>query len=165
MVCYIGVGSNVGNRKSYIKKAIALLNISQGIKIKDISPVYETMPEGGPDGQGKYLNLVLKLDTAFSLSALISRLKKIERLTGRLHRNKRWSEREIDLDILLCGQKVARNMALTVPHPLMHKRIFVLKPLCDLAPGLIHPVLNKPIKNILESFAGKGKAVLYEATL
>lgn len=151
MICYIGVGSNLGDRLAYIKKSVVLLKKNHQISIKKISPIYETAPCGGPKGQKGYLNLTLKLETELEPLELLAQLKKIERDSGRGAGRARWAAREIDLDILLCGKRVVKEKGLEVPHPLMHKRSFVLKPLSDIAPRLMHPVLKKSIKILLES--------------
>lgn len=160
MVCYIGVGSNLGDRRAYIEKAIAFLNAADGVRIRKVSPVYETKPEGGPRGQSDFLNLVIRADCAMTPKKLLLLLKNVERLAGRRVRKKRWAAREIDLDILLCGGRVINRRALQIPHPLMHKRIFVLKPLLEIAPKLKHPVLKKSIKMLLESLSSKDKDIL-----
>lgn len=150
-VCYIGAGSNIGGRLAYIRKAIALLKKTPGIRVKKVSPVYESRPQGGPKGQGDYLNCVIKIDSSLSPKKLLMALKSIERKLGRKPRKRRWAKREIDLDILLYGRQVVRDKALSVPHPLMHKRSFVLEPLSDIAPRLKHPILKKSIKILLKA--------------
>ncbi len=154
MICYIGVGSNLGNRSGYIRKAIALLKEINDIKIRKISPVYETKPVGGPSGQGKFLNLALKVKTSLTPETLLSVLKKIETETGRHRRKMRWAAREIDLDILLCGRVIVDKKDLCIPHPRMQERFFVLKPLSDIAPEVVHPVFRKKISTLLSLLEG-----------
>lgn len=149
MICYIGIGSNIGNRFGHIRKALGELAKTRNIEIKKISDVYETKPEGGAGGQKHYLNLAIKLDTSLRPLELLSVLKSIEKRCGRKVRAARWAAREIDLDLLLYGSALIDEKELKVPHRLMHKRYFVLKPLADIAPGLRHPVLKKSIKALL----------------
>jgi 2-amino-4-hydroxy-6-hydroxymethyldihydropteridine diphosphokinase len=150
MICYIGVGSNLGDRLGYIKKAVALLKKSPGIAVKRISPIYETKPQGGGGRQGDYYNCVLKAACACSSKRLLVLLKSIEKKAGRKPRKKRWAAREIDLDILLWGKTVIHERGLKVPHPLMAQRVFVLRPLSVLAPRLRHPVARKEIRTLLK---------------
>lgn len=151
MICYIGVGSNLGDREANIEKAISLLDGCEGIAVKRRSPVYETDPEGGPEGQGKYLNMVLETECSLSPQLLLDALKETEKKIGRKSSSVRWSAREVDLDILMCGDLVFKSENLEVPHPSMHKRFFVLKPFFDLAPDEKHPVLGLKVKDMLDA--------------
>ncbi|HAJ56845.1 MAG TPA: 2-amino-4-hydroxy-6-hydroxymethyldihydropteridine diphosphokinase [Candidatus Omnitrophica bacterium] len=155
MVCYIGIGSNIGNRFAYIREALGLLEGKRAILIKKISDIYETKPEGGPGGQRNYLNLAVKLETGLRPLELLSELRDIERRCGRKARAARWAAREIDLDVLFYGSRLIDEKMLKVPHPLMHKRSFVLRPLSDIAPGFMHPVLKKSIKVLLGALTVK----------
>jgi 2-amino-4-hydroxy-6-hydroxymethyldihydropteridine diphosphokinase len=149
MFYYIGVGSNLGDRLGYIRKAIALLKKIPGIDVGKMSPVYETPAEGGPAGQPDYLNLVFELKSAFSPETLLGILKGIEKKAGRSSDPVRWAPREIDLDILLCGDVKVKTKKLRVPHPMMEKRYFVLRPLADLAPQLMVPGTKKNVEALL----------------
>lgn len=149
MVCYIGVGSNLGDRRAYITKAIALLKATHGVRVKMVSPVYETKPQGGPKGQPDFLNLVIRADCAMPPGKLLLILKNVERRAGRKERRKRWAAREIDLDILLCDGLIIDKNILKVPHPRMKERYFVLRPLCDIAPRLKDPVSGEKFSEIL----------------
>lgn len=155
MLCYLGAGSNLGDRLKNIKEAVVLLKETKGIKVLRSSPVYETQPQGGPGDQGDFLNLVLEIECALSPAELLLELKRIEKKAGRREGAARWSARELDLDILICGDLVLKEKDLTVPHPLMHERSFVLKPLADLAPRLRHPVLQRDIETLLKSLKEK----------
>lgn len=155
-MCYIGVGSNVGDRLKNVRQAIHQLEELEKFEVRKISPVYETEPQGGPQGQFDYLNLVIEADTGFSPRDLLSRLQAIEENIGRKHRHLRWDKREIDLDILLYGDMVIAEEDLTIPHVHMQKRFFVLKPLSDLNPELNHPVLGQDVKTLLDSLKYKG---------
>ena len=129
---YIGVGSNLGDRKSNIEKAIELVKLIKGVKMERASSVYETEPVGGPL-QGKFLNGVLKIKTTINPFKLLGELRKIEKHLGRKRRIKN-GPRAIDLDILLFGKKKIDTKSLKVPHPRMHKREFVLRGLRELLP-------------------------------
>jgi len=127
--CFLGVGSNLGNRKKNIEKALDYLAKTRGVKIEKSSRVYETKPLGGPP-QGKFLNAAVKIKTSLTPLSLLKTLKKIEKLLGR-KRGIRFGPRPIDLDILLYANKVIKTKELVLPHPEMFKREFVLKPLRD----------------------------------
>jgi len=130
MLCYIGIGSNLGDREKYIKNAIEKLKETEGIEVKKISNIYETEPVGGPK-QGDYLNGVMEIETWLKPRELITELQKIEKQLGRI-RSVKNAPRTIDLDILLYGDKKIDEPGLKVPHPRMHERDFVIKPLKDL---------------------------------
>ena len=157
MVCYISVGSNIGDRVKNIDRAICYLRKVESLKIKRISAVYETQPQGGPQGQGDYLNLVIEADIKLSPYDLLCWLKAIEKKVGRKYRRLRWARREIDLDILLYGNAIVVRNGLVIPHLSMHERFFVLKPLCDLRPELIHPLKGVSMESLLGSLNYAGR--------
>lgn len=127
---YIGIGSNLGDRKANIEKAIKLIGLTKGLKLVRVSSIYETEPVGGPP-QGKFLNGVFKIRTGLGPFKLLEELKGIEKRLGR-KRGIKNGPRKIDLDILLFGNKKIDAKGLKVPHPGMHKREFVLKGLREL---------------------------------
>jgi len=129
-VCYLGLGSNLGNRRKNIKKALGYLAKTKGIKTEKVSRIYETEPVGGP-AQNKFLNAAVKIRTSLSPQLLLNTIKKIEKDLGR-KRSIRWAPREIDLDILLYANKIIRRRGLIIPHPRMFERDFVLKPLREI---------------------------------
>jgi 2-amino-4-hydroxy-6-hydroxymethyldihydropteridine diphosphokinase len=129
---YIGIGSNMGDRKANIDKAIGLVKLIKGVKMEKTSSVYETKPVGGPQ-QGKFLNGVLKIKTTIDPFKLLGELRKIEKHLGRKRKIKN-GPRTIDLDILLFGKRKIDTRVLKVPHPRMHKREFVLRGLRELTP-------------------------------
>ena len=147
-LAYIGVGSNLGQRQENISSAEELIRSIEGIEFLNSSSVIETIPLGGPP-QGKFLNAVFEIKTVLSPEALLNTLQEIEQSLGR-ERGIKWGPRKIDLDILFYGNKIINKEDLQIPHPLLHKRRFVLEPLCQLNPSLEHPVLKKQINNILE---------------
>lgn len=144
---FIGLGSNVGNREKNVIDAVELLRKEKGIMVKKVSSLYETEPEGVED-QEWFINAVANIETSIMPLELLRTLKNIESLMGR-ERTIRWGPRKIDMDILLYGSLVINCPDLTIPHPLMHRRAFVLVPLAEIAPEVIHPVLNESIRDLL----------------
>jgi len=130
MLCYIGIGSNLGDRAKYIENAIEKLKETKGIEVKRVSGIYETKPIGGPK-QGKYLNGAIEIETQLEPRELMVKLQRIEKQLGRI-RTVENAPRTIDLDILLYGDKKIDEPDLKIPHPKMHERDFVIKPLKDL---------------------------------
>jgi 2-amino-4-hydroxy-6-hydroxymethyldihydropteridine diphosphokinase len=129
-ICYIGIGSNLGNRQEYIAKAIEELKRSKGIKFKRASSIYETDPVSEIP-QGKFLNGVLEIETDLAPHVLMRELNRIEDLLGR-RRGVRNAPRTIDLDILYYGEEKIRDGELAIPHPLIREREFVLRGLREL---------------------------------
>jgi 2-amino-4-hydroxy-6-hydroxymethyldihydropteridine diphosphokinase len=154
---FIGVGSNLGERERYIQQAQDFLGGLRGIRFIQCSSVIETEPVGGPAGQGKYLNAVWQIECDLLPLELMKKLLAIEKEIGR-KRSEKNGPRIIDLDILFYGQEIIDQLELTVPHPRTHERAFVLEPLCELAPDLVHPVLKKTIKQLSTELSAKGKA-------
>ena len=129
---YIGIGSNLGDRKANITKAVELAKLIKGIKVKKVSSIYEADPVGGPP-QEKYLNGVFSIETKLGPFELLEELQRIEKELGRKRKVKN-GPRVLDLDILLYGNKKIDKKNLKVPHPRMHKREFVLRGLRELLP-------------------------------
>ena len=129
--CFLGIGSNLGNRRKHIRLALEKISSLKNTKIVKLSKIIETDPVGGPSGQGKFLNAVVKIKTDLTPLKLLKQLQKIENEVGR-RRTVRWGPRTIDLDILLFGDKVIERKELRVPHPRLMERDFVLKPLLSL---------------------------------
>lgn len=149
---YLGVGSNLGDRQAYIDKALTLLKEPGDIEIMAASAFIETEPEGGPEGQGKYLNGALKIRTTLTPLELLGRLKSIERRCGRPKNDARNAPRTMDLDILFYDDVViVDGKTLSVPHPRLERRRFVLQPLAEIAPDLFHPRLRKTVSELLET--------------
>ena len=145
---YISVGSNIGNKRDHCRNGIAELCTPRFAVLIDQSPYYRTEPVDYQD-QDWFVNAVVKIETAADPFDLIARLKAIETENGRCGHTLRFGPRELDLDILLYDDQIIRTERLTVPHPRMHKRRFVLQPFCDIDPGVIHPVLGKPMTRLL----------------
>jgi 2-amino-4-hydroxy-6-hydroxymethyldihydropteridine diphosphokinase len=143
---FIGIGSNLGDRRANIQKALGSLGRSPDINIKEISEIYETEPVGGPP-QGKYLNAVSRLTTPLGPAELLKLLKEIEEAMGRSPAEKD-NPRVIDLDILLYGDITLDGKSLKVPHPRMHLRKFVLRGMSQIAPDIRHPLNGKTMRRL-----------------
>lgn len=130
-VCYLGIGSNLGERRKNIKSALAAIKRLRETKIIKVSKIIETEPVGGPAGQGKFLNACLKIKTGLAPAMLLNKLKTIEAELGRPKRNIRYGPRTIDLDILFYGDKIIHREGLEIPHPRIFEREFVIKPLLE----------------------------------
>jgi 2-amino-4-hydroxy-6-hydroxymethyldihydropteridine diphosphokinase len=145
---YIGVGSNIGNKILNGKNGIDALTKSNKAVVKDWSRFYKTEPVDYKD-QDWFINFVVKIETIFDPSHLLDELKSIERNAGRLNDAIRFGPRILDLDIILYDDLAENSAELVIPHPRMHKRRFVLKPICDIDPKIIHPVLQKNMEYLL----------------
>ena len=162
MNAYIGTGSNLGNRIENIRKALDMIKDEKGIKIKKISSVYETEPEG-LKRQMKFLNCVVKITTSLLPYKLLLLLQTIE---NKLKRKRiiKWGPRSIDLDILVYGNVIKSNGNLSIPHPMLHKRAFVLVPFAEINPDFIHPVLKSRISTLLSRLNNTSGVKLYSNT-
>src|SRR3989338_237359 len=130
VVCYLGVGSNLGNRRANIKKALEKINQLKGTKIIKSSKIIQTKAVGGPKNQKDFLNAALKIKTEINPLPLLKKLKEIEKQLGRT-KTVCNGPRTIDLDILFYGDKIIKRKDLIVPHPRAFEREFVLKPLLE----------------------------------
>ena len=146
---YIGLGTNIGNKRRNLITAAALLAERAG-DVLSISSFYETEPWGF-ESDNTFLNAALLLETELEPLQLLSLTQEIEKEMGRTQKSDgAYHDRIIDLDILLYDLCVINDAALVVPHPLMHKRQFVMEPLAEIAPMLVHPVLNKTMLELAE---------------
>ncbi len=145
-VVYIGIGSNLGNRRENCFRAVVSLEES-GLRISKRSSLYETEPWGVKE-QPKFINMAVEADTDLPPKELLLLLKKIEAAMGRESMT-RWGPRIIDLDILLYNDLQMKEPDLQIPHPLMHERDFVLEPLSEIAPEKVHPVLLRKIRDLV----------------
>ena len=157
---FIGIGSNLGNRRAHYQKALARIAALPKTRIVKTSSLYESEPLG--EAKNWYVNGVIEIETAFSPPQLLHRLQEIELAMGRKRtaETKRWSSRKIDLDILLFDSQTVDSRTLKVPHPELHNRRFVLLPLCELAPHLTHPRLGVTITDLLVSLKDDKRVML-----
>ncbi len=154
---YVGIGSNLGDSLQNCLDAVDRVGRIPSCDITGISEWYRTEPVG-VDGQEWYVNGVVSLSTDLTARGLMKELLSIEADMGRIRKEK-WGPRIIDLDILLFGQDIIRKTGLMIPHPFMHSRRFVMKPMADLAPGLIHPELGLTMLELLQQIPGDEQAV------
>jgi len=143
---YIALGSNLGDREVYLRSAIDAISTFAIIKAE--SPIYETDPVGYDD-QGKFLNMVIHIETDLDSEDLLSELQIIEHDLDRVRTIKN-GPRTIDLDILLYDNDVIEEGNLIVPHPRMHERAFVLEPMKDIASSIVHPILKKTVLELFQ---------------
>ncbi|ALJ90130.1 2-amino-4-hydroxy-6-hydroxymethyldihydropteridine diphosphokinase [Thermus aquaticus] len=148
MKAYVGLGSNLGDRAAYLLLGLSALSRLPETRLLRLSPVYETDPVGPP--QPPYLNMVAELETALSPKGLLAEMLRVEKALGR-ERRERWGPRTLDLDLLLYGDLVLEEAGLSVPHPRLHERAFVLVPLLDLLPEGRHPLLGQSFAELLAS--------------
>jgi len=144
----IGLGSNLGDRRGILDGAVAALAATPGVTVRGVSSYHETAPVGGRPGQGPFLNAAASLETNLDPRALHARLREIENRAGRI-RAVRWGERTLDLDLLLFGGLILETPELTVPHPRMALRRFVLAPLVEIAPQHADPVTGRSLQDLL----------------
>lgn len=149
---YLGLGSNLGDRAGYLRQALDEIAALKDCRVVAESPIYETSPMGPPD-QGAFLNGAAHLRTGLRPIELIHAFQAIEQRLGRPATDQRqhWGPREIDIDLLLYDDQIINEHGLTLPHPGLHQRWFVLKPLADLKPDLMHPALGQTIDELLQA--------------
>lgn len=144
----IALGSNMGDREGYLNGAVEKLNAVRGCRVKKVSDFIETPPYGVTD-QADFLNGCLEMETLMYPHELLDELHRIEKEAGR-ERIIRWGPRTLDLDIIFYDDMILQDDDLCIPHVEMHKREFVLKPLCGIAPYKRHPVTGKTVKEMLD---------------
>lgn len=153
VIAYIALGSNIGNREANLNQAVEMLNSTVGIQVSKVSKYYDTVPVGYTD-QPNFLNAAVEIKTDLTADELLGVCSDIE---GKLKRKRmiHWGPRTIDLDIILFGNLVMDDELLTIPHPRMHEREFVLEPLNEIAPEAIHPLYNKNICKLYHEILDK----------
>lgn len=142
---YFSIGSNKGNRSQLINEAIDKIDISIG-RVELKSSIYETQSWGFKSNN--FYNVCLLIESSLSVESIFNKILKIEKDMGRLKSGNKYSDRCIDIDILFVEDIIVNNKNLIIPHPRLHLRKFVLTPMLDIAPDLIHPILNKSIKQL-----------------
>src|SRR6266545_6689401 len=149
VTAYIGLGSNVGDRQANLDRATEALQEASQIEVTQVSSYYEYDAVGGPPGQSPYLNAVIEIQTELSPEDVLALLLNIEQRLGRVRRE-RHGPRTLDLDLLLYDDQIRKGPDLTLPHPRMHERAFVLEPFAEIAPDAVHPVLGNTIRELWE---------------
>lgn len=144
---FIALGSNLGDRQANYRQALERIAALPGTAIVRQSSQYETQPLG--EALAWYLNGVIEIRTGLTAEALLDRLQAIEHALGRVRSAVRWTSRTLDLDILLFGAELIDTPHLYIPHPELHKRRFVLEPLCEIAPNFYHPRLRRTVAELL----------------
>ncbi len=155
---YVGLGSNLNNPIKQIKQALSTLKITTNIELTTHSSLYQSTPMG-PQNQPNYINAVATLETTLDALSLLTHLQNIENQQGRVRYGDRWGPRTLDLDLLLYGKTQQESARLTLPHPGLHLRNFVLIPLNEIAPDLIIPGLGK-LQKIMNNIQGDDLQVL-----
>jgi 2-amino-4-hydroxy-6-hydroxymethyldihydropteridine diphosphokinase len=149
---FVALGCNLGDREAQLDRAFGRLAREEGVQLVARSAIRQTpalLPPEDPTPQPDFLNAVAQLSVELAAPELLKRLKAIEVELGRRART-RWAPRELDLDLLVYGQKILDLPGITVPHPELHRRRFVLEPLVELAPGFKHPVLGLTFAELLQ---------------
>ena len=154
---YLSIGSNLGNRQENLDRALKLL--SERMRMGKVSSIYDTEAVG-PISQPRFLNLACEVFTRLTPEGLLALVKGIEQKMGRYSRS--GEPRIIDIDIVLYGDQVFSNPNLVIPHPKMHERSFVLIPLAEIAPDVVHPTLKKTIKELNKAIKEKQGVLKFE---
>ena len=157
-IAYISVGSNMGDKLANCQNGVALLAETGRSRVLAQSRIYATEPVDYED-QDWFVNLVVKLETSLDPLPLLDHIEHIQRAAGRIQDPIRFGPRILDLDIILYDDCVIESERLVVPHPRMHKRRFVLKPICDIDPSILHPVLKQKMQILLERLGDENQKV------
>jgi 2-amino-4-hydroxy-6-hydroxymethyldihydropteridine diphosphokinase len=158
VIAYLGLGANLGDPEEQLQEALGRLNDAEEVEVTRVSTFYRNPPLG-PENQPWYINAVARVRTRLGPEELLRLLQQIEADMGRV-RGERWGPRVIDLDLLLYNGEVIFTPKLVVPHPEMHRRVFVLAPLAEIAPRAWHPVLGKSAGDLLAKLDAADRTAL-----
>ena len=159
-IVFFSIGTNLGDRDAHLKEALCKIEKNIGHIVK-YSSVYETEPWGFVS-ENKFLNMVIKVETRLDATGVMDEILKIESTLGRVRTGVKYFSRLIDVDILFYNDLILNDKDLIIPHPHMHERKFVLVPMCEIEPGMIHPVLKKPMASLLEKCIDEGYVMKYD---
>ena len=153
-IAYLGLGSNLGDRESCLRMAFREIQHRIGPEIKS-SSIYESEPSGYASGN-LFLNAVLMVETSLDAYEILNEISQIEQKAGRVRTGKGYSDRTLDIDLLMLDQQIISSADIVLPHPRMHARLFVLRPFSEIAGELQHPILKKTIRELLEQCSDSG---------
>lgn len=145
----LGLGSNQGNRDQTLRSALAAIEALPDVRVRRASEFRRTQPLGGPAGQGEFLNAAAVIEAKLPPLRLLAEMQDIESRHGRKSQSQRWAPRPLDIDLLIYGDEVTETPMLTLPHPRMTFRRFVLQPAAEVAPRMLHPVIGWPVERLL----------------
>jgi 2-amino-4-hydroxy-6-hydroxymethyldihydropteridine diphosphokinase len=158
-VAYISVGSNLGDKLANCRRGIAALASEAGVRITAQSRFYKTEPVDFR-AQDWFVNAAVRVETTVDPNGLLDRLQAAQRAAGRAADGRRFGPRVLDLDLLMYDRLVLEDPRLVLPHPRMHRRRFVLQPLCDIDPFLVHPLIGKNMQRLLSELTEHGQQVI-----
>jgi len=161
VICFLSIGSNMNDPSSRVREALRRLSEIKGIKLLRSSSLYKTEPVGDVDQQW-FINAVAEIRTVMTAHELLKSLQALEKNMGQTQ-HKKGGPRVIDLDILLYGQDVIREEDMIVPHPELHKRRFVLVPLCEIGPYVIHPAFGVSVRGLLDRLTDGSEVNLHRS--
>jgi 2-amino-4-hydroxy-6-hydroxymethyldihydropteridine diphosphokinase len=157
---YIGFGANLGDRERTHGQVLRELAATDAINVVLCSKLFETIPQSVTDDGPNFLNAAIAIDTTLTPEQLIEELRRIERMLGKSPFHRSEQSRLVDLDLLLFDEKIIATDSITIPHPRMHERAFVLAPLAEIAPDAVHPILGQTVRELLEALPRQQHATI-----